>query len=125
MISLNKWDMEYLAGGGDDPMWRNPQTKKREPYPFPEGRKELLDSFIVEEDGHFLEMDSHGVNIHLFAYRETKDGPLLGFLWGSSSEESFYGEDYFSQKDLGPFEVTRKEVKTYEYSRTDRSMWLA
>ena len=124
MEKLNKYEMSYLESQ-HIPRWRNPETKKYEEYPLTPERIALLDSFIVIEEDHFLEMDNHGLNIHLFAYRETQDGPLLGFLFAQSSEETFYGNDYFGEKDLGPFEVNRKEVMTYEYSKKDSSNWLS
>lgn len=123
MEKLNKYDMEYIAGCGSTPYWRNPETKKYEPRPFPEGRKAFLDGLLVEDPDHLLYMDNHGVNIHLCTYRETEDGPLLGFLWGASSEECFYGLDYFSERSVGPFEVKEKKIIAYEYSRADGTDW--
>lgn len=120
MNKLDKREMEYVTGC--TPHWRNPETKKYEPYPFSNERKAFLDSLLVEESDHVLYMDNHGVNIHLCSYRETADGPLLGFLWGAGSEECFYGTDYFNERELG-FEVTRKPVTTYEYRRADGSDW--
>lgn len=124
MEKLNKYEMSYLESQ-HLPRWKNPETKKREDYPLTTERQAFLDSFMVVEEGHFLEMDNHGQNIHLFAYRETKDGPLLGFLYAQSSEETFYGDDYFGEKDLGPFEINRREVVTFEYSKKDSSHWLS
>jgi len=107
MISLRKHEMEYLASGDE------PYKEKLD-----DDRKKLIDTFIGIDD-FFVYMDSHGLNIYLCVYKETEDGPTLGFLYASGSEESFYGTDYFGTRDLGPFEVDTKEVVRYEYSRTD------
>ena len=121
MHKLNKYEREYLVVG-DALYWRNPKTRIYEAYPWVDERKALLDSFIPV-DNHLLYMDHHGVNIHLCAYREVADGPILGFLWAASAEECFYGFDYFGEKEMGPFEVTRKEIVTYEYQKIDGSGW--
>lgn len=117
-MKLNKYQMEYIAMCGATPHWRNPETKKYEAYPFPNGELDQVNSLFVEEADHFLYMDNHGMNINLATYRETEDGPLLGFLWASGSEECFFGDDYFSDREL-EFQVECKTVTTYEYRRTD------
>lgn len=123
MQALDKWDMQYIVACGALVSWRNPTTKTWEPYPFKQERLAFLDSLLIDDDSHLLYRDNHGVNIHLCAYREVEGGPLLGFLWASSSEESFYGTDYFNEKDVGPFEVTCKEIVAYEYQKADGSSW--
>ena len=122
MKSLTKYDMDYIVGGFRA-NWRNPETKKYEPYPFTPEKLAFLNAILVEETDHVLYMDNHGVNIHLCTYRENLDGSLLGFLWGASSEEQFFGDDYFSDDIVGPFEVNRKEIRAYEYSKADGSRW--
>ena len=118
MIQLSAEDMEYLESHEWPTSVMDPKTFKHIKFiPDPE-RTTLLDTFFCQDSGFFVEMDNHGVNIHVFVYRETLTGPLIGFLYGSGSEETFYG-DWFSARDVGPFLVSEKEVVKIEYSRAD------
>lgn len=120
MIKLDKWEKEYVTG--HIPHWRNPITKHYEKYPIPPERKAVLDSLIVTDSDHLLYMDSHGVNINLCAFKETESGPLLGFLYGTTSEETIF--DYWANDEIaGPFEIKRKEIVAWEYSKADGSRW--
>ena len=123
MRKLTNEEMDYLVSCGASVYWRNPKTKAYEPFPFTKEQLEFLDSLYLEDTDHLLYRDSHGVNIHLCAFREKEGSPLLGFLYASSSEEQFFGTDYFSEDQVGPFEVIQKEVKAYEYSKADGSRW--
>ena len=120
MIPLNAQDMEYLQSHKwpMSVMRGAPDFKHTKFIPDP-ARAKVLDAFLCQDYGFFVEMDNHGVNISVFVYRETKDGPLLGFLVGSSSEECFYGTDYFDPKTLGPFEVQPEERRVTVYARAD------
>ena len=122
-IPLSKEDMAFLAGGNWPLRFQKGQGYV-EFQPAP-GREETLNSLLVVESSFFVEMDNHGVNVHVFCYRETKDGPVLGFLWGQSSEDAFYGDDWFGERDLGPFLVNCKMVQTYEYARADGRRFLS
>lgn len=122
MEKLDKYDMDYIVSCGARVTWYNHSTNRYEEYPFTTERKAFLDSLRVEDDSHFLYTDKHGVEIRLCAYRETKDGPLLGFLWAAAPEERFF--DYWVDPSvIGPFEITQKEIKAYSYSRADGANW--
>ena len=123
MRKLDKYEMDYLVGCGASVTWRNPVTKVYENYPFTQEQIEFLDGLHLVDTDHLLYMDNHGVNIHLCAFRETAKSPLVGFLWAAGSEERFFGDDYFSEDEVGPFEVSQKEVRAYEYNKTDGSRW--
>lgn len=113
MRKLTNEEMYYLVSGGSI---ASSERLTKEQLTF-------LDSLLLTETDHLLYMDNHGVNIHLCAFREKAGSPLVAFLWGSSSEEQFFGDDYFSEDEVGPFEVSQKEVKAYEYEKTDGSNW--
>lgn len=123
MRKLKNEEMDYIVSCGATVYWHHPKTKAFEPYPFTQEQLKFLDSLYVEDIGHLLYRDNHGVNIMLCVLRETAKSPLVGFLYASSSEEQFFGEDYFREDEIGPFEVSEKEVVAYEYTKSDGSCW--